>query len=72
MYEDSRVVVMVDNPINRKGSRHIDTHKHFIGDLVQGGEIFIPKTRLKSLTKHVPTVFPSKRDKRNIYIFLFT
>jgi hypothetical protein len=26
---------MSDNPVNRKGSRHIDTHKYFIGQLVQ-------------------------------------
>ena len=26
---------MADNPVNRKGSRHNDTRKHFIGELVQ-------------------------------------
>ncbi len=36
IYEDSRsVIVMTENPVNRKASRHIDTHKHFIGQLVQ-------------------------------------
>ncbi len=35
--EDSRAVIaMTDNPVNRKCSRHIDTRKHFIGELVQG------------------------------------
>ena len=36
MYEDSRAVIaMTDNSVNRKGSRHNDTRKHFIGELVQ-------------------------------------
>jgi hypothetical protein len=36
LHKDSRVViVMTDNPVNREGSRHIDTRKHFIGALVQ-------------------------------------
>ena len=39
LYEDSRAVItaiaMANNPVNRKGSRHIDTRKHFIGELVQ-------------------------------------
>jgi hypothetical protein len=35
LYEDSRaVIVMVENPVNRKASRHIDTRKHLIGQLV--------------------------------------
>jgi hypothetical protein len=36
LYEDSRsVIVMTENPVNRKASCHIDTHKHFIGQLVE-------------------------------------
>jgi hypothetical protein len=35
------------------------------------GVIFIQKARLESLTKHVATVFLSKKDKRKMYIFLF-
>ncbi len=36
LYEDSRAVIdMPENPVNRKSSRHIDTRKHFIGQLVQ-------------------------------------
>jgi len=36
------------------------------------GLIFIQKTRLKSLTKHVTTVFVSKRDKKKKNIFFFS
>jgi hypothetical protein len=37
LHEDSRAVIaMADNPVCCKGSRHIDTLKHFIGELVQG------------------------------------
>ena len=36
LYEDSRsVIVMTENPVNRKASCHIDTHKRFIGQLAQ-------------------------------------
>ena len=28
-----------ENPVNRKASRHIDTRKHFIGELVENGTI---------------------------------
>ena len=35
LYEDSRAVIcMAENPVNRKASRHMDTRKHFIGQLV--------------------------------------
>ena len=35
-YEYSRaVIVMAENKVNRKASRHIDTRKHFIGQLVE-------------------------------------
>ena len=29
------LIVMTENPDNRKSSRHVDTHKHFIGKLVE-------------------------------------
>jgi hypothetical protein len=36
LYEDSRAVVaMAKNPVNRTATRHIDTRKHFIGQLVK-------------------------------------
>ena len=36
LFEDSRAVhCMAENPVNRKASRHIDTRKHFIGELVE-------------------------------------
>ena len=35
LYQDSRpVITMTDNSVNRKGSRHIDTLKYFIGELL--------------------------------------
>ena len=40
LFEDSRAVhCMAENPVNRKASRHIDTRKHFIGELVENGTI---------------------------------
>jgi hypothetical protein len=42
LYEDSRaVIVMAENPVNRKASRHIDTRKHFIGQLVEDKTIVL-------------------------------
>ncbi len=44
-YEDSRalIVVMTENPENRKASRHVDTWKHFIGQLVEDKTIVSEK-----------------------------
>ena len=40
LYEDSRAVVcMSENPVNRKASRHIDTRRYFIGELVDDKQI---------------------------------
>ena len=37
LYEDSHAVVcMVENPSNRKGAPHIDTHEQFVDQLVKG------------------------------------
>ncbi len=42
LYEDSRAVIAMDeNPVNRKASRHIDTRKHFIGQLVEDKTIVL-------------------------------
>ena len=39
LHEDSRAVIcMAENPVNRKSSRHIDTLRHCIGELVAAGE----------------------------------
>jgi hypothetical protein len=36
LYEDSRsVIFMSENPVNRKASPHINTHKNYIGQLVE-------------------------------------
>ncbi len=41
-YEDSRAVItMAETPVNRNTSRHIDTRKHFIGQLVEGKTIVL-------------------------------
>ena len=61
LYEDSRAVMaMADNPVNRKGSRHIDTRKHFIGELVQDKLIELAPCATDlmvadALTKGLPT-----------------
>jgi hypothetical protein len=34
---------MAENPVNRKASRHIDTRKHFIGQLVEDKTIVLEK-----------------------------
>jgi hypothetical protein len=35
LYEDSRaLIVMTENPSNRKGARHIDTREHFCNNFV--------------------------------------
>ena len=49
LYEDSRAVIcMAENPVNRKASRHMDTRKHFIGQLV---------------TDQIVKLLPCKTDK---------
>jgi hypothetical protein len=41
-YEDSRAVIVMDEkPLNKKTSRHIDTRKHFIGQLVEDKTIVL-------------------------------
>ncbi len=60
LYEDSRaVIVMVENPVNRKASRHIDTRKHFIGQLVEDKTIVLEQCATDhmvtdALTKGLP------------------
>ena len=51
---------MTENPVNRKGSRHIDTRKNFIGELVQSRVVeFAPYATdlmvTDVLTKDLPT-----------------
>jgi hypothetical protein len=49
---------MADNPVNRKGSRHIDTRQNFIGELVQAKLLAPCATDLMvadALTKDLPT-----------------
>ena len=45
LYEDSReVIAMAENPVNRKASRHIDTRRHYIGELVGLGSQCVAAT----------------------------
>jgi hypothetical protein len=42
LYEDSRALIVVtENPENRKASRHVDTRKHFIAQLVKDKAIIL-------------------------------
>ena len=48
-----------ENPVNRKASRHIDTRKHFIGQLVEDKTIVLKqcpteKVEADALTKGLP------------------
>ncbi len=60
LYEDSRAVIaMSENPVNRKASRHIDTLKHFIGQLVEDKTIVLEQCATDhmvadALTKGLP------------------
>jgi hypothetical protein len=60
LYEDSRAVVcMSENPVNRKASRHIDTRRYFIGELVADKQIKLVTCRTDkmvagALTKSLP------------------
>ncbi len=60
LYEDSRTVItMAENPVNRKASRHIDTLKHFIGQLVEDKMIVLEQCATDrmvpdALTKGLP------------------
>ena len=60
LYEDSRVVIaMAETPVNRKASRHIDTRKHFIGQLVEDKMIVLEQCATDrmvadALTKGLP------------------
>ena len=60
LYEDSRAVIaMAENPVNRKASRHIDTRKHFIGQLVEDKTIVLEQCATDhmvadALTKGLP------------------
>ncbi len=57
---DSRALItMSENPVNRKSSRHIDTHKHFNGQLVEDKTIVLEQCVTDnmvtdSLTKGLP------------------
>ncbi len=61
IYEDSRVIIaMAENPVNRKASRHIDTGKYFIGQLVEDKTIVLEQCVTDNmvtdvLTKGLPT-----------------
>ena len=69
LFEDSRAVhCMAENPVNRKASRHIDTRKHFIGELVENGTIKLKhcktdKMVADALTKNLPG--PAFEQHRN-------
>ncbi len=60
LFEDSRAVIaMTENPVNRKASRHIDTRKHFIGQLVEDKTIVLEQCATDNmvadaLTKGLP------------------
>ena len=68
LYEDSRAVIcMAENPVNRKSSRHIDTRRHFIGELVAAGTVKLADCRTDemvadALTKSLP--YPSFKKHR--------
>ena len=50
---DSRAVIcMAENPMYRKSSRHIDTRRHFIGELVAAGTVKLTDCRTHSLRFH--------------------
>ena len=61
LYEDSRAVIaMAETPVNRKASRHIDTRKHFIGQLVEDKMIVLEQCATDrmvadALTKNLST-----------------
>jgi hypothetical protein len=60
LYEDSRaVIVMAENPCNRKGARHIDTREHFVDQLVKDRIVKLVQCRTNkmvadALTKNLP------------------
>ncbi len=60
LHEDSRTVIdMSENPVNRKESRHIDTRKYFIGQLVEDKTIVLEQCATENmvadaLTKGLP------------------
>ena len=70
LYEDSRAVIcMSENPVNRKASRHIDTRRYFIGELVADKVIKLVTCRTDkmvadALTKSLPgPVFRQHRSR---------
>ena len=69
LYEDSRAVIcMSENPVNRKASRHIDTRRYFIGELVADKLIKLVTCRTDkmvadALTKSLPG--PAFRQHRS-------
>ena len=59
---------MAENPVNRKSSRHIDTRRHFIGELVAAGTVKLADCRTDemvadALTKSLP--YPSFKKHRS-------
>ncbi len=57
LYEDSRaVIVMTETPVNRKASRHIDTHKHFIGQLVEDKTIVLEQCATDNMVEDALTM----------------
>ena len=61
------VICMAENPVNRKSSRHIDTRRHFIGELVAAGTVKLADCRTDemvadALTKSLP--YPSFKKHR--------
>jgi hypothetical protein len=61
LYEDSRaLIVMTENPINRKGARHIDTREYFVDQLVKDRIVKLVQCRTNkmvpdnALTKNLP------------------
>jgi hypothetical protein len=60
LYEDSRaVIVMAENPSNRKGARHVNTREHFVDQLVKDPIVKLEQCKTNkmvadALTKNLP------------------
>ena len=78
LYEDSRTVIVMDeNPVNRKDSRHIDNRRHYMGELVGLGQVTLTPCQTDKMVADVLTmglsVPPFERHKTEIlgsYVFI--
>jgi hypothetical protein len=62
---------MSETPVNRKASRHVDTHRHFIGQLVEDKTIVLEQCATDNmvtdaLTKGPPAPASEKHKAKNL------